>query len=43
MPFAATWMDLHINVLSDGIQPHHFMANRWENNGNRDGLYFPRL
>ena len=23
-----------------GIQFHHFMANRWENNGNSDRLYF---
>ena len=23
-----------------GIQSHHFMANRWGNNGNRDRLYF---
>ena len=23
-----------------GIQSHHFMANRWENNGNSDRLYF---
>ena len=22
------------------IRPHHFMANRWGNNGNSDGLYF---
>ena len=22
------------------IQSHHFMANRWENNGNSDRLYF---
>ena len=26
-----------------GIQSHHFMANRWENNGNSDRLYFLRL
>ena len=24
----------------NGIQPHHFMANRWGNNGNSDRLYF---
>ena len=24
-----------------GIQSHHFMANRWRNNGNSDRLYFP--
>ena len=23
-----------------GIPSHHFMANRWGNNGNRDKLYF---
>ena len=23
-----------------GIWSHHFMENRWENNGNRDRLYF---
>ena len=23
-----------------GIQSHHFMANRWGNNGNSDRLYF---
>ena len=23
-----------------GIRSHHFMANRWENNGNNDRLYF---
>ena len=23
-----------------GIYSHHFMANRWENNGNSDRLYF---
>ena len=23
-----------------GIQSHHFMANRWENNGNSNRLYF---
>ena len=25
------------------IQSHHFMANRWENNGNSDRLYFLEL
>ena len=24
----------------DGIQSHHFMANKWGNNGNSDRLYF---
>ena len=23
-----------------GIHSHHFMANRWENNGNSDRFYF---
>ena len=23
-----------------GVQSHHFMANRWGNNGNSDRLYF---
>ena len=26
-----------------GIQSHHFMANRWGNNGNSDRFYFPGL
>ena len=26
--------------ISDGIQSHHFMANRWGNNGISDRLYF---
>ena len=26
-----------------GIQSHHFMANRWGNNGNSDRLYFGGL
>ena len=25
------------------IQSHHFLANRWENNGNNDRLYFGGL
>ena len=29
--------------LDHGIQSHHFMANRWGNNGNSDGLYFGRV
>jgi len=24
----------------NGIQSHHFMANRWGNNGNNDRFYF---
>ena len=26
--------------IMDGIQSHHFMANRWGNNGNSEKLYF---
>ena len=26
-----------------GIQSHHFMENRWGNNGNSERLYFPGL
>ena len=26
--------------ISDGIQSHHFMANRWGSNGNSDRFYF---
>ena len=26
--------------ISDGIQSHHFMANRWGSNGISDRLYF---
>ena len=27
-------------IEDHGIQSHHFMANRWGNNGNSEGLYF---
>ena len=27
-------------TLDHGIWSHHFMANRWGNNGNSDRLYF---
>ena len=30
----------HSKNEDHGIQCHHFMANRWENNGNGDRLYF---
>ena len=30
----------HSNSEDYGIQSHHFMANRWGNNGNSDRLYF---
>ena len=31
-----------IKIMTD-IRSHHFMANRWGNNGNSDRLYFGRL
>ena len=32
---------LKLNIQkTHGICPHHFMANRWGNNGNSDRLYF---
>ena len=32
---------LKLNINKDrGIRSHHFMANRWENYGNSDRLYF---
>ena len=33
-------LKLNIQNTDHGIQPHHFMANRWGNNGNYDRLYF---
>ena len=30
----------HSTNYNRDIQPHHFMANRWENNGNSDRFYF---
>ena len=30
----------HSENEDHGIWSHHFMANRWENNGNSDRLYF---
>ena len=33
----------HSKNEDHGIQFHHFMANRWGNNGNSDRLYFLRL
>ena len=29
----------HSENKDHGIQYHHFIANRWENNGNSDRLY----
>ena len=31
---------LKLNIQKTGIWSHHFMANRWGNNGNCDRLYF---
>ena len=31
---------LKLNIQDHGIWSHHFMANRWGNNGNIDRLYF---
>ena len=33
----------HSRNKDHGIQSHHFMANRWGNNGNSDWHYFPGL
>ena len=34
-------LKLNIKKNEDhGIQSHHFMANRWGNNGNSERLYF---
>ena len=33
-------LNLNIQKTKNGIQSHHFMANRWGNNGNSDRLYF---
>ena len=33
----------HSENKDHGIQSHHFMANRWGNNGNTDRLYFGGL
>ena len=30
---------LKLNIQEHGIQSHHFMANRWGNNGNSDRLF----
>ena len=38
------WLKIqHSKNKDHGIQSHHFMANRWENNGNTDRLYFHGL
>ena len=36
-------VDLKVNIQKNqdhGIQSHHFMANRWGNNGNSERRYF---
>ena len=33
----------HSENEDHGIQSHHFMANRWGNNGNSERLYFEGL
>ena len=39
-----SWLqNQHSKNKDHGIQSHHFMANRWGNNGNSDRLYFLRL
>ena len=35
-----TGLKLNIQKTDHGIRSHHFMANRWGNNGNSDRLYF---
>ena len=34
---------LKLNIQQTNIWSHHFMANRWGNNGNSERLYFLRL
>ena len=36
-------LKLNIQKTYHGIQSHHFVANRWGNNGNSERLYFPVL
>ena len=36
-------LKLNIQKTDHGIWSHHFMANRWGNNGNSDRLYFGGL
>ena len=33
-------LKLNIQKMKIGIWSHHFMANRWGNNGNSERLYF---
>ena len=32
-----------MKIIDYGIQSHHFMVNRWGDNGNSDRLYFGGL
>ena len=36
-------LKLSIQKTDHGIRSHHFMANRWGNNGNSERLYFEGL
>ena len=36
-------LKLNIQKTDHGIQSHHFIANKWGNNGNSDRLYFGGL
>ena len=39
-----SWLKIQHSKNEDhGIQSHHFMENRWGNNGNSDRFYFLRL
>ena len=35
-----SWLKIQHSEKDCGIQSHHFMANRWENNGKSDRFYF---
>ena len=36
-------LNIQKTKIDHGIRSHHFMANRWGNNGNSDRLYFEGL
>ena len=36
-------LNIQKTKIDHGIWSHHFMANRWGNNGNSDSLYFGGL
>ena len=41
---AKSWLKTQHSTIEDhGIQSHHFMGNRWGNNGNSERLYFLEL